>query len=136
MPSSPPPRMPFVKLDGGITRAVLLVGGYAIKVPRLRYGWSKLLYGLLSNMTEARFTSLADQFRLCPTVFSLPGGFLNVQLRCQPLTDEQWADVELSGGEDSEYGRSDWHGMTCDFKRDNFGTLDGRVVLLDFGEVT
>lgn len=123
-----------MKLEGGITRRVLLVGSYAIKVPRLRFGWSKLLYGLLSNMTEARFTCLADQFRLCPTVFSVPGGFLNVQRRCEPLSDEEWEQTRLN--HDDVHGRGDWQGMACDFKRDNFGTLNGRVVLLDFGELT
>lgn len=120
-------------MTGGVTRAVLLVGRYAIKVPRLRYGWSKLLYGLLSNMTEARFTCLADQFRLCPTVFSIPGGFLNVQRRCAPLSDEEWEQTRFN--HDDVHGPGDWLGMACDFKRDNFGTLDGRIVLLDFGEL-
>lgn len=122
-----------ISTSGGVTRTVLLVGRYAIKVPRLRYGWSKLLYGLLSNMTEARFTPLADQFRLCPTVFSIPGGFLNVQRRCAPLSDDQWEATRLN--DDDVHGRGDWQGMACDFKRDNFGVLDGRVVLLDFGEI-
>ena len=125
-----------MRTAGGITRAVLLVGAYAIKVPRVRYGWSKFLYGLLSNMTEARFTSLAGHFSLAPTVFAIPGGWLNVQRRCLPLTDEQWTHLEGLCRPDADFGPAYWNGMSCDFKRDNFGTLDGKVVLLDFGEVT
>lgn len=122
-----------ISTSGGVTRAVLLIGQYAIKVPRVRYGWAKLLHGLLSNMTEARFTGLAEQFQLCPTVLSVPGGFLNVQRRCRPLNDREWEATRQN--QDDVHGRGDWQGMACDFKRDNFGVLDGRVVLLDFGEL-
>lgn len=120
-------------VDGGVTRAVLLIGPYAVKVPRLRYGWANLLSGLLSNMTEARFAGLANQFCLCPTVLSVPGGFLNVQRRCQALTDDEWEMTRLN--HDDVHGRGDWQGMACDFKRDNFGTIGGRIVLLDYGEL-
>lgn len=120
-----------VRTDGGITRAVLLIGRYAIKAPRVRYGWDKFLLGLLSNMQEGRFSVLAKEFALAPTVFSLPGGWLNIQRRCDPLTDAEWDEVEARCGQDRN-----WGDMSCDFKRDNFGTIDGQIVLLDYGEVT
>lgn len=125
-----------MKLAGGITRAVLLIGPYAIKVPRVRYGWSKFLYGLLSNMTEARFKPLADKWSLAPVVFAVPGGWLNVQRRCEPIGDDDWNHISHDGEYEAMNGLPYWNGMSCDFKRDNFGTLDGRVVLLDYGEVT
>lgn len=120
----------------GITRTVLLIGPWAIKVPTVRYGWHKFLLGLLSNMGEKTFSCVADRMHLCPTIFSTPGGWLNVQRRCMPLTDVEWADVELCGDENSEYGCSKWFGFDSDFKRENFGTLNGQVVLLDYGELT
>lgn len=125
-----------MKFEGGCTRAVLLVGPYAIKFPRVRYGWVKLLQGLLSNMTEARFTSLSGHFALAPTLFAIPGGFLNVQRRCQPLTDLEWSHIESMCRPDADFGPADWNGFSCDFKRDNFGTINGTIVLLDFGEYT
>lgn len=126
-----------MKIDrSGITRFVILTNRYALKLPRMNYGWAMFLRALLSNIQEARFNVLADQFQLCPTIFAVPGGWLNIQPRCAPLTDSEWADVELSGGEEAQYGQSNWHGFDCDLKRDNFGTLNGRVVLLDYGEVT
>ncbi len=108
----------------GITRIVWLIGPYAIKIPNPRYGWDKFLRGLLSNMTEYRFTPLAEKFNLTPVIWSLWGGWLNIQLRCEPITDEEF----------SRLNESDW--MTCDFKRENFGKLNGRILLLDYGELT
>jgi hypothetical protein len=116
----------------GITRTVILTKRYAIKFPAIRNGWRMFLYGLLSNTDEQRFTCLADQFKLCPTIFSLPGGWMNVQPRCQPLTDDEWSTIAHLW----EPGVSDWCGMSCDFKRDNFGTLDGEIILLDYGQLT
>ena len=116
----------------GITRTVILTNRYAIKFPTMRYGWSKFLIGLLSNMDEVRFTCLADHFKLCPTLFNVPGGWMNVQPRCQPLTDDEWSTIEHLW----EPGASNWCGISCDFKRDNFGTLNGVIVLLDYGQLT
>lgn len=90
------------------------------------------LRGLLSNITEAKFTTLAGHFSLCPTVWSMWGGWINVQPRCASLTDDEWASIEHLWGP----GESDWNGFPCDFKRENFGMLDGKIVLLDCGELT
>lgn len=116
----------------GITRTVFLTKCYAVKLPTMRYGWRLFLHGLLSNMEEKRFTPLAGQFKLCPTIFSIWGGWLNVQSRCQPLTDDEWSSIEHLW----EPGLSKWEGFSCDFKRDNFGTLNDNIVLLDYGHVT
>lgn len=115
-------------IRSGITRIAWLIGPYAIKVPNVRYGWGNFLRGLLSNMQEARFSPMSDTFHLAPVLFSLRGGWLNVQRRCAPLSDEQWVLLEGEGGR--------WKDFECDFKRDNFGFLKGRVVLLDYGEMT
>lgn len=107
----------------GVTRSVLLIGPYALKFPSVRYGWGKFLQGLLSNMCERQFKPLAAKYRLAPIVFGVPGGWLTVQRRCESLTDDEWEQI------------GDWNGMDCDFKRENFGTLEGHVVLLDYGEL-
>jgi hypothetical protein len=124
-----------VKIAHGVTRSVLLVGPYALKFPSVRYGWNKFLRGLLSNMCERQFKPLAAKYRLAPVVFGVPGGWLTVQRRCEPLTAEQWSDLLFLYDEGPPVG-VDWHGFSCDFKRDNFGTIDGSVVLLDYGELT
>lgn len=108
----------------GITRIVWLIGPYAIKIPNPRYGWGKFLYGLLSNMTERRFSTVAEKFRLAPVIWSMWGGWLNVQRRCEPIIDEEFEALN----------EDDW--IPCDFKRENFGKLNGRILLLDYGELT
>jgi hypothetical protein len=117
----------------GITRTVILTKRYAIKLPALRHGWAKFLYGLLSNIDEARFACMANEFALCPTIFAMPGGWLNIQPRCQTLSDAEWRLIAWIERDDK---RDTWQGMSCDFKRDNFGTLNGRIVLLDYGQLT
>lgn len=116
----------------GITRTVILTRKRAYKFPTLRYGWDKFLRGLLSNMQEMRFSPLSAHFKLCPVLWAIPGGWLTVMPRCAPLTDEEWASIEHLW----EPGASDWNGLSCDFKRDNLGTLDGEIVLLDYGDLT
>lgn len=118
-----------VHFSHGVTRSVLLIGKYAIKFPTVRYGWDKFLRGLLSNMCEAQFNVLSDEMHLCPTIWAMWGGWCNVQRRCKPLTDEQWFPLALAH-EDT------WFGFLADHKRDNFGSLGGRIVLLDYGELT
>ena len=125
-------------LTGGVTRRVLLIGNYAVKVPRWRYGWRMFLTGLISNMAETRFKSLSDHFHLCPVLFSIPGGWLNIMPRCTLLTDREWDNIcaRCNPENDPTMIITEWYGFDCDFKRDNFGVLDGRVVLLDYGEIT
>lgn len=108
-----------------MTRTVVLIGRWAIKAPAARNGWAMFLNGLLANIEEAKFSPLHGAFGLCPVSLAIPGGWLSMQPRCQPLTDEQWGSIANSG--------PDWNGMHCDFKRDNFGVCDGRVMLLDYG---
>lgn len=122
-----------MKTAWGITRRVWLIGPYAIKFPRIRYGWNKFLRGLLSNMTEAVMSPVADEYALAPTLFSIWGGWMNIQRRCEPLTDEEWDSIDR---DDIPPCDVRWGDMDCDFKRDNFGTLNGRIVLLDYGELT
>lgn len=58
---------------------------------------------------------------------------MNVQRRCEPLTDEEWNEIDR---DDVPPCNVRWNGMDCDFKRDNFGTYYGVIVLLDYGELT
>ena len=73
----------------GVTREVLLLGGYALKIPSLR-SWRCFLWGLLANIQEREF-SLTGWPELCPVIFSAPGGFLTVMPRAAPLSDGEWS---------------------------------------------
>lgn len=125
--------MPLMTITGaewnrqGITREVFLTRRYAIKIPKLIYGWHKFLCGLLANMQEAAFGT-TNWPELCPVVFSIPGGWLLVMLRVEMLTDAEWATFDVR----AFCERGD-RTIPAEFKRDSFGRLDGRIVAIDYG---
>jgi hypothetical protein len=112
----------------GSTRTVWLVGRCAIKRPAL-VEWRLFLLGLLANMQESRFAATKHP-KLCPVLWSVPGGFLLVMRRAKPL----------SRGEFDRFSQTvdDWindDDMTIpvETKLDSFGWLNGRVVAIDYG---
>ena len=109
----------------GATRAVLLIGGVAIKVPRLK-SWRTFLNGLLANMQEREFSRTLWP-ELCPVLFSLPGGWLVVMKRAVPLTDAEWSDIN------PEWAERDDYFVPVEMKRNSFGLLGGRIVAIDYG---
>ncbi len=109
----------------GATRAVLLVGRVAIKAPRMST-WRTFLNGLLANMQEREFARTGWP-ELCPVVFSVPGGWLLVMRRAEPLSDAEWYTVHPEWGDREEYA------VPVEIKRDSFGVLDGRIVAIDYG---
>lgn len=111
----------------GITREVFLTRRHAIKIPKLIYGWHKFLCGLLANMQERTFAQ-SGWPELCSVVFSIPGGWLLVMRRAEPLTDAEWCAFDAEKFCDlADYV------VPAEFKRDSFGKLDGRIVAIDYG---
>lgn len=106
----------------GCTRIVLLTDKYAFKIPNV-LRWRMMLEGLLANCHERDWRNFKG-CSLCPILFSIRGGFLNVMARCTPLTHDQWEAVRAT--------EDDWVYAT-DFKYENFGMMNGKVVLLDYG---
>lgn len=116
-------RYPQIKLcRNGVTRIVLLIGPWAVKLPRFDLGWRMGLRGLLCNMTEREGASLRLD-SLCPLVFAAPGGWLNVMKRARPLTDDEWL-----------HGVPNVKEWPIERKRDNWGMIGGRIVAVDYGE--
>lgn len=111
----------------GITREVFLIGRYAIKVPRIVYGWKMFLCGLLANMQERTFGSTGWP-EICPVVFSLPGGWLVVMRRARLLTDDEWRVFDPKA-----FCETEEYTVPAETKRDSFGVLDGRIVAIDYG---
>lgn len=109
----------------GATRAVLLVGGIAVKVPRMTT-WRTFLNGLLANMQERDFARTGWP-ELCPVLFSIQGGWLVVMRRAKPLTDAEWRTMQPEWPERGEYV------VPVELKRDSFGVLNGRIVAIDYG---
>ncbi|WP_376956426.1 hypothetical protein ABNQ39_00270 (plasmid) [Azospirillum sp. A26] len=110
----------------GATRLVLFIGGYVVKLPS-PHSWRTFLWGLLGNMQERQF-SRCGWDGLCPVIFALPGGFLNVMPRARPMTREEW----FSFDPEQFTNRQDYI-IPAEHKMDSFGWLDGRVVAIDYG---
>lgn len=111
----------------GITREVILTRRYAVKIPKLIYGWQKFLCGLLANMQEAAF-GRSGLPELCPVVFAVPGGWLLVMRRAEMLTDAEWIAFDARA-----FCETDGYVVPAEFKQDSFGKLDGRIVAIDYG---
>lgn len=110
----------------GSTRTVFLMGSYAFKVPAVTE-WRLLLLGLLANMQEACF-SRTGWPELCPVVLSIPGGWLVVMRRAQPLSMDAFERMDVEQWKD----RGDYI-VPVENKLDSFGVLDGNVVAVDYG---
>lgn len=113
----------------GVTRTVVLVGRWAVKVPTLRgipIGDGRgrvagVCRGLLANQSEYVWSTFEPWAgKIAPVRWSLLFGLVQVYPRCQPLAD----------GERGPLPRLD----PCpgDIKPDNFGWLGGRVVRVDY----
>ena len=88
-------------LRHGLTREVLLVARWAIKVPTLRYGSRQFVLGLLANLNERELSeAAAGDRRLAAVRWCSPLGLVAVQERVGPpigrlLTPEERAAMPL-----------------------------------------
>lgn len=113
-----------VLLHSGVTRIVILTREHAIKIPTVMYGWKMFLYGLLGNMNERLWSGRKG---LCPVLWGSWGGFINVMVRCDALTDD-----EFSALVPKQWGKG------CalpevELKTCSFGRLNGKIVAVDYG---
>lgn len=111
----------------GVTRIVILIGPYAIKIPRLNYGWRMLLWGLIGNISEKTFSDTKWK-ELCPVLLSFPGGFLNVMRRAEPVPYKLTKKAMWAFREGCDYM------VPAELKQDSFGILDGKLVVVDYGD--
>lgn len=116
----------------GVTRRVFLMGGYALKVPQTRNGFTCFLMGLLANMKERELTRLNDQ-RLVPVLWGMRGGLLIVMPRCRPISDFEYGQFNLDGFMSIGHPGAKYQMADIDAKQINFGWLWGKVRLLDYG---
>jgi hypothetical protein len=107
---------------GETNRAVLLLGRLAFKFPRLR-SWRHLYYGCLNNINEAKFSG---QPGACPVLWCAPGGFVSVMRRAQPLTDDEFRDLD-----EAEFRHRG--NLVVEHKPDSYGKLNGAIVAIDYG---
>lgn len=109
-----------MKRRSGITRCVLLVGGFAIKVPKPRR-WKHFIEGLLSNMQErdcwAANVSINSADHLAPVLWASWGGWVLVMERTEPI-------------DPSDIDRVPYR--LEDHKAENYGVLRGNIVCIDY----
>ena len=115
------------ELKQGATRNVLLTKRTAIKIPRF-VEWRLFLHGLLANMQEAAFWRFQHSTKLCPVLWSMPGGFLLVMAHATELSRDDFAAFDFEGFVDAE----GWL-VPVEDKLDSFGWYQGRIVAIDYG---
>lgn len=105
-------------IKSGVTRHVIITARYAFKIPNFRNGWSIFLCGLLANLSENEWGCYRD-CAIPPNkpLWCCPGGWLSVYRRAQPY------DGPMIGLDWSPWG---------DHKRANLGTINGKLVVIDF----
>lgn len=105
---------------------MLLTRRWAFKLPSLVNGWRCFLRGLLANQQEAEWHRVS--LKLCPIRLAIPGGWLNVMPRCEPLSEAEWVEI------DAEAFILDGDlRLPVEQKRCSFGRLGGAIVAVDFG---
>lgn len=107
----------MIAVSRGASRTVLLVGRWAVKIPRLRAGWRALLCGLLSNMAERDRWRAGPRDGLCPVLWALPGGLCVVMPRVEMAGAAQEGLAHLTG---------------YDHKASSYGYHRGELVAVDY----
>jgi len=103
----------------GVTRIVLLTRKYAIKFPRINYGWKKFIEGICCNLSENEVYSITKSEWLCPVLFSF-GGFILIMPRIDILkNDIDIPDIHLDG-------------EGADIHACNYGYYKDKVVCVDY----
>ena len=113
----------------GCTRIVFLIWKFAIKIPNFTNSHQHFLQGCCANWSERKLNIESKNYKndLLQDKFSISYfcswfGLIQIQARCEEckhhLTEEQTKEYELLCG--------------TDFKKENFGYYQGRLVCLDY----
>lgn len=107
----------------GNWRRVLLIGPFAVKIPRRERAKGAMC---LNRWEHEMWTMWRPRFgweHLCPVLWCDPsGGILIMRRATRDATFEEIDALELSDPE-----------PTCEYKAEDWGHLDGRLVVLDYG---
>lgn len=107
----------------GANRFVILTRRFAFKFPNVPGGWFQACWGMIDNMQERR---AQGQQGICPVLWSLPGGLLNVMPRAEELTPAEWLAFDY----EAHVRRGAY---SAERKPDSFGWLNGEIVAIDYG---
>lgn len=120
------PIEPKLAISWGTTRVVILLGGWAIKIPAWQE-WRLFLLGLLANMQECKFWETRWP-ELCPVLWAIPGGCLVVMRRARPLSKKEFNTIDLK-----KWVNRGEYVIPVEIKMDSFGWIDGNLVAVDYG---
>lgn len=116
----------FAWCSRGVTRRVILVGEYAIKIPTFT-SWFMFLQGLGANLTERRLWRAWKHEMLCPVLFSDPIGLFVVMPRADEVLTVKTAFVLRF------FERASSQGLPVDPNPHNIGVFQSRFKLIDYG---
>jgi hypothetical protein len=120
----------YINRDGA-TRIVFVFKNFVIKIPVWR-SWLNFLNGLLANITEGQ-TWKYNQYddcrigcekirnMICPVLYFNRLGLVTIMRRADKLPHNYPINYH------------DYSGLCSDLKDDNFGLLDGKLVVIDYG---
>jgi hypothetical protein len=122
-----------VKLALGASRRVLLVGGWAIKFARGRVGRR-------CNREEVRLWSAYQRHptrgpHLCHVLWCSASGSALIMRRACPAPDT-FREAEAALGDWWDYHPAEGEPFPSECKRDDWGLLEGRLVLVDYAAHT
>lgn len=125
--------LPQLKTNG-VTRTVLLIGQYAVKIPCLHHNYAMFIEGIRSNLAEGRFVGYDPQAPIAKTLYSNRFGLLNIQERVRPVSRRnklfRLSLLELC--HTSDFFNKDF--ILDDPKPENFGhTKQNKLVKIDYG---
>lgn len=121
----------MAKVNQGTNRTVFLIGRYAIKIARFWhsnscYRWKSFLRGILANINEAYWYKWSKQKdKLCPVLFKSPLGVILIMKRAELLSCEEY---------NKDVFNSIFKALPLDNKIENFGKIDEKIVLVDYGD--
>jgi hypothetical protein len=127
----------------GVTRNVILIGKYAIKIPSCK-SYRCFLNGILGNEQEAHWSKAFKWTKkLCPVLWSSWGYSIVIMPRIKVLTDEEcnngflqkWLDTNSFNNIDEFIliEKVEEEKFPVEKKSDSFGWLNERLVIIDYG---
>jgi hypothetical protein len=122
--------MCLISCTRGAHRQVFVSKFYVLKVPR----WDAVSSGRRANRTERDTWKATHDERLCPVICGNAWGFFVLMPFARPLSDAEFDEFLMKDALImSNPFIPNTHGG--DFKKRNFGMLNGQIVKIDYGGI-
>lgn len=128
-----------IKITKGSRRFVLLIAGYAIKIPRFT-SWEGFICGIMENVTERYWYcgdntvyKWKDEYPLAKIYWADRFGFIMIMKRCIVLTEELEEQYKDQIASVREWCKSMPFYSDIEYRIANLGLDNDRVVVIDYG---